>query len=119
MANLPTHLIARGLGQVATLQVSPDGPLFRGTISLDQAPQPVRRLFEQFEEYVNGQVFPLADEAEARIEALSLAARFSDGQECPVSDLQVYPSTGRVSFKAASLALNGLASSPGREEAPR
>lgn len=99
MTAQPTYLIDPSLTRIATLNVRLDGDLYHGTIILDAAPVHLKRLFEEFEENVEGQMFSLADEVETKIEALRLRAVFADGTEAPVEDLQVYPSTKRVSFK--------------------
>jgi len=50
---------------------------------------------------VNGQMFSFLDEVEAKVAALGLIAEFPDGTTAPVADLQVYPTAGEVSFRAA------------------
>jgi hypothetical protein len=82
-----TYLVDPSLARIATLNVRPEGDLYRGTINLDAAPAHLKRLFEEFEENVEGQMFSLADEVEAKIEALRLKVVFADGTEAPVEDL--------------------------------
>src|SRR5437870_1029764 len=84
---------------VATAQVAKRGDRFAGLIDLGPMPVSLRRQFEAYEEIVNGQVFSLLDEIEEQIGAFGLKAAFEDSSEAVVADLQVYPSTGRVSFK--------------------
>jgi hypothetical protein len=84
---------------VATGAVTARDGSFTGQIDLGPAPAPLRRLFEEYEEIVNGQMFSLLDEIEDRIAAVPLKVVFDEGQEAAVRDLQVYPTTGRVSFK--------------------
>lgn len=48
---------------------------------------------------VEGQVFSVADEIEDQIAKVQLKVAFANGSEAYVEDLQVYPSTNRVSFK--------------------
>ncbi len=63
-------------------------------------------VFDEFEEIVNGQMFSFLDEIEGKIAVLSLKAAFdSNGSEVSVEELQVYPSTGDVSFKLAVVAV--------------
>src|SRR5262245_36139771 len=92
-------LIDKNKSLIAVAQVSDEGAHFGGTIDLSATPAPVRALFEEFEELVNDQVLSLLDEIQAKIGTLSIKAVFDDGAEAAVKDLQVYPSTGDVSFK--------------------
>jgi len=110
MGERPLYLIEPASGKIATFDVTLADGLYRGTVSLEHTPPAIRRLFEQFEEAVNDQVFPVADEVEGRIEALGLRIGFGDGSESAAEDLQVYPGTRRVSFRARRHVLNGAAS---------
>ena len=74
------------------------GGRFDGRIDLAPAPAELRRLFEQFEEIVEGQMLSLLDGVEGRIAALNLSAVRAGGRAELVHDPQVYPSTGAVSF---------------------
>jgi hypothetical protein len=100
----PNYLIDASSARIGTLNTTWDNGVFRGTICLDAAPPQLKRLFEEFEENVEGQMFNLADEIEKKISSLKLRIVFANGQEAPVEDLQVFPSTGRVSFKVGQLA---------------
>jgi hypothetical protein len=62
-------------------------------------PVPLRRLFEEYEEIVNSQTFSLLDEVEEKIENLHLKVAFEDGYEAALADVQIYPSTNKVSFQ--------------------
>ena len=84
---------------LATAQVEDEGTHFGGTIDLGPTPPYLRALFDEFEEVVNGQMFVFLDEVMGRIGALPIRARFADGHEAPVIDLQVFPRSGDVSFK--------------------
>ena len=84
--------------KIAVLRVTPFGDGYRGTIDLATTPPGVRRLFERFEENVEGQLFTLADEVEAEIAALRLRVALPSGASAYVENLQVYPTTGKVSF---------------------
>jgi hypothetical protein len=46
-------------------------------------------------------MFSLLDAVESKIHALAVKAVFEDGSEALVKDLQIFPSTGDVSFKLA------------------
>jgi hypothetical protein len=84
---------------VAVLNVALIGDRYRGTICLDATPSELKHLFEEFEENVEGQMFTLADEIEEKIGEIPLKVVFPGGMEACVENLQVYPSTNRVSFK--------------------
>lgn len=88
----------------ATGVVVLEGDHFEGSIDLSLMPASMLRTFEEFEELVNGQVFSLLDGIEQRINDLAIKAAFDGGREAFVEDLQIYPSTGLTSFKAAPLA---------------
>lgn len=88
---------------VATARVTDEGVHYGGTIDLRGTPPSLRALFEEFEENVNGQMFTFVDEVEEKIGALRLKAVFDAGHEAYVKDLQVFPSTGGVSFKLAEV----------------
>ena len=66
MTTQPAHLVDQESNRIAVLHVEPAGELFRGTICLADTPPGIKRLFEEFEENVEGQMFPLADEVEER-----------------------------------------------------
>ena len=98
MNPLPAFLIDRNSVPIAALEVAPVGGHFEGSLTLGALPPEVRRAFDFFEEIVEGQTFSLLDEAEDAITALGLRAALADGTEADLADLQVYPSTGAVSF---------------------
>ena len=108
MTHQPTDLIDDTGARIATLEVSPVGDRYEGTAGLDRLPTALRTLFEEFEDVVEGQVFSLLDGIEDRIRATALRVLFADGLSSPVADLQIYPSTGAVSFKTG----RALAESP-------
>jgi len=86
---------------VATAQVLEEGAQYRGRIDLGLMPAPLKQTFADFEEIVNGQMFSLLDEIEEQIGAMGLKIRFSSGYEAKTADLQIYPSTNRISFQLA------------------
>jgi hypothetical protein len=88
---------------LANAQVADEGAYFGGTIDLRGTPAPLRALFKEFEEIVNGQMFVFLDEIQEKIGSLPIRAVFDDGAEVFVKDLQVFPSTGDVSFRLASV----------------
>src|SRR3954453_12477178 len=90
---------------VATADVADEGANYGGAIDLTSTPAGVRALFEEFEEIVNGQMFAFLDEVQERIAALRLKAVFDSGRAECIKDLQVFPSTGDVSFKLAEVAM--------------
>jgi hypothetical protein len=84
---------------VATAQVSQRGERFAGLIDLGPMPAPLREKFEAYEEIINGQMFSLLDEIEEQIGTALLRAVFEEGCESVLEELQIYPSTRRVTFK--------------------
>ncbi len=105
MTPLHVLLVDRSSARIAELDVTEVGDSYRGLIDLDSTPPLIRQLFERFEELVESQVFNVADEVEDKIAELALKAVFPNGKEAFVDDLQVYPSTRRVSFKAGHRSL--------------
>ena len=73
-----------------------------GRLDLRAMPPSLRQVFQEYEEIVNGQIFSLLDEMEERIHALALKVVLEGAGEATVEDLQLYPSTGLVSFKIPS-----------------
>ena len=92
-------LIDQGRQVVATAQVAEQDGTFAGRINLSSMPVSLRRLFEEYEEIVNTHTFSLLDEIEEKIETLHLKAVFEDGHEAALADVQIYPSTHKVSFQ--------------------
>ena len=88
---------------VATLRIAEDGDHYEGTVDLRSTPHSLRVLFDEFEEIVNGQMFSFLDEIQAKIGSLSIKVLFDDGFEDSVKDLQVFPSTGDVSFRLSNV----------------
>ena len=109
------QLIDAGGRLLAVARVIDEGRHFGGTIDLTATPADVLAIFEEFDELVNTQQFICADEIEARIDALAIRAVFEDGTAKPATDLQVFPSTGDVSFKVAEVAALNGAPSPARK----
>jgi hypothetical protein len=89
---------------VATALVEAKDGRFSGQIDLTPTPTSIRKLFEEYEEIVNGQMFSFLDGIEERIADLALKVVFVEGREGSVEDLQIYPNTGRVSFRVVQLA---------------
>jgi hypothetical protein len=84
---------------VATAQVSEQDGYFAGLIDLSPMPTMLQRQFEEYEEIVHSQTFSLLDEIEEKIGTILLKIVFDDGREVDPEDLQIYPSTKKVSFK--------------------
>jgi hypothetical protein len=93
-------LIDQSDAVLATAQVTEEGGHYGGTIDLRSTPADLRALFEEFEEIVNGQMFVFLDEIQERIGSFPIRAVFDDGLEVSVKDLQVFPGTNDLSFKA-------------------
>jgi len=84
---------------VAIAQVAEQGGQFTGQIDLSPMPGPLQRLFAEYEEIVSTQMFSLLDAVEEQIAMLHLTGVFEDGHEAVLTDVQIYPSTKKVSFQ--------------------
>jgi hypothetical protein len=102
------RLIDESRNTLATAQVVDEGEYYGGTIDLTSTPAGPRALFEEFEEVVNGQMFSLLDEIQAKISVLRIQAVFESGYRADVRDLQAFPTAGDVSFKVAELPAQGM-----------
>jgi hypothetical protein len=87
---------------LAVARVALEDDHYAGTIDLTCTPPALKALFAEFEEIVDGQMFSFLDEIQEKIEAVPITAVFDNGDEGAVSDLQVFPSAGEVSFKHAA-----------------
>ena len=96
-------LIDRSRSVLAVAHVADEGDHYGGTIDLLGTPANLRTLFDEFEEIVNGQMFSFLDEIQEKIASVSVKAVFENGREVEVKDLQVFPSTGDVSFRLAEV----------------
>src|SRR4051794_13572338 len=105
MTCLPVNLLDPHGRAIATAQVTEEGGRFWGRIDFGPMPTSLRKVFEEFEEIVNGQVLSLLDEIEAEVAALSLRAVFGDGREVLIEALHIYPATGDISFRVKEKAL--------------
>jgi hypothetical protein len=102
-------LIDQGRQAVATAQVTEQDGSFIGRIDLSPMPVSLRQLFEEYEEIVDTHAFSLLDEIEEKIKNLHLKVIFEDGYEAALIDVQIYPSTNKVSFQV----LKGIVFQPG------
>ena len=92
-------LIDQGRQVVATAQVVEQDGAFIGRIDLRLMSMPIRQLFEEYERIVTTHMFSLLDVIEERIETLQLRGVFENGHESTRIDVQIYPSTKKVSFQ--------------------
>jgi hypothetical protein len=92
-------LIDQGRQVVATAHVAEQNGQFTGRIELSPMPMLLQRLFTEYEEIVSTQIFSLLDVVEEQIATLHLAGVFEDGHEAALADVQIYPSTKKVSFQ--------------------
>ena len=97
------RLIDDGGRALACGEVSDQGEYYAGTIDVTCSPPKVRELFTEFETVVNGQEFSCLDEIQQRIDGLHAMVVFDDGDRAAVSDLQVFPTSGTVSFRLADV----------------
>ncbi len=95
----PMYLLDSTHGKIAQLIVADTGTQYEGAIDLGTTSPELKKLFEEYEEIVEGQMFSLLDAIEEKIVAFSFKVSFENGTEGDIEDLQVYPSTGAVSFK--------------------
>ena len=102
-------LMKQGQQVVATAQVAEQDGAFLGQIDLSLMPAPLQRLFEEYEEIVTTHMLSLLDAIEEQIEALHLKGVFENGYEATLTEVQIYPSTKKVSFQA----VKGVVSRPG------
>ena len=103
MKNHHIRLVDQFQTLLADAQVVDEGGCFGGTVHLETTPTSVRLLFEEFEEIVEGQMFVFLDEIQERIGSIGIKAIFDDGLEILVEDLQIFPSTGDLSFRLREL----------------
>jgi hypothetical protein len=101
---------------VATANVAEKEALFAGHVDLASMPARLLRLFEEFEQIVNEQVLSLLDKIEDKISSAGLQAVFPGGQEVSIRDLQIYPSTSRISFRQAGSSVDGKMNRSGMRE---
>jgi hypothetical protein len=99
MTVVAVKFIDRSRRVVAAGTVAECAGLFRGDIDLTSMPPSLRQTFAQYEEIVNNQTFSLLDEIEDQVHRIGIRVDFGAHTESAVEDLQVYPSTGRVSFR--------------------
>src|SRR5947209_1083116 len=100
MTQRPLYLTNASSAHLATLDVSMVGDRFEGTIDTGKLPEELRQLFADFEEVVEGQMFSLLDPIEERVQAAQLQLAWDGGGTTRVDDLQIFPSTGAISFRA-------------------
>ena len=99
MSDRPIQLVDLSDNKVADLDVRLVDGTYRGTINLDATPAEMKALFQEYEELVESQIFNLADKVEQKIAMTDLCSISASGLIQLVTELRVYPSTGRVSFK--------------------
>lgn len=107
MSTHTVRLVDATRALIAVATVADEGDHFAGTVDLSAAAPAVRAVFAEYEDIVNGQMFSFLDDVEAKVARLGLRAEFGTGPGVPVKDLQVYPTSGELSFKLAPVALRG------------
>jgi hypothetical protein len=103
MSTRTVKLIDQSRNVLAVARVAAEGDHYAGTIDLNCTPPALKALFTEFEEIVDGQMFSFLDEIQEKIGAVPITAVFDNGDEVHISDLQVFPSAGDVSFKGAAI----------------
>ena len=102
MSSQRVTIIDQSRQVVATAEVSEQGGYFAGRVDLSLMPAALQHQFEEYEEVVNQQMFSFLNELEDKIEGLLLKVVFANGNVAQLADVQIYPSTKRVSFKVAA-----------------
>ena len=87
----------------ATALVADRDGVYEGTVDLHDTSPELRSLFAEFEEIVNEQMFAFLDDVQFRMSSAISRAVFEDGCEAALQDLQVFPSTGDISFRLAGV----------------
>ena len=106
MTSQRVTLIAQGQQVVGTAQVAEQDGTFIGRIDLRLMPIPLQHLFEEYEEIVKTHMLSLLDAIEEQIEAFHLKGVFEDGHEATLTNVQIYPSTKKVSFQVVKSAIS-------------
>ena len=99
MSSQCVRLIDQARQVVATTQVAEQDGQFTGWIDLRSMPGALQQLFAAYEEIVSSQMFSLLDAVEEQIATLLLTGVFEGGHEAVLADVQIYPSTKKVSFQ--------------------
>jgi len=99
MSSQCVTLIDQARQVVATAQVAEQDGQFAGWLDLRPMPGALQQLFAEYEEIVSTQMFSLLDAVEEQIATLHLMGVFEDGHEAVLADVQIYPSTKKVSFQ--------------------
>jgi hypothetical protein len=102
MTHHSVTILDRNHDAVATATVERVGDRFSGDLDPRSLSEDLRRTFTEFEMFVNDQVFSRLDPIEERIESLALVARFADGSEATLSDIQIFHSARTISFRLAA-----------------
>jgi hypothetical protein len=107
MKYIKTQIVDQRGNIVAEGNVTDKGAYFGGKLDLANMPEETRKIFEEFEEIVSGQMLSFLDEIEDKIAGLSLKVILDPGQEIPVRDVQIFPSNGGFSFRLIESTVNG------------
>jgi hypothetical protein len=75
----------------------PGKPFCIGAITTDIASGFVG-VFQDYEVHVNNQCFSNVDELDSQLSSMELSIQVNENCRHEISDLQIYPSTGSVSF---------------------
>lgn len=95
-------LVDRSQRAIAKATIEERNGLFQGEVDLASMPLDVRQTFDEFEQIVNEAAFGCLDEMEQQITDLGIKAAFDDGSTAEVQDLQIWPSTGGISFRGGA-----------------
>jgi hypothetical protein len=75
----------------------PGKPFCLGTVTTDIASD-LLDFFQVYETHVSNQCFSNVDELDSQLSSMELSIQATENCRYKISDLQIYPSTGSVSF---------------------
>jgi hypothetical protein len=92
------QLLAR-MRRICVIDFAPEPgkPFCLGTVATDIASD-ILEFFQVYEAHVNNQCFSNVDELDSQLSSMDLSIQINENCRHKVSDLQIYPSTGSVSF---------------------
>jgi hypothetical protein len=93
---------------IATASVQDQEDRYVGTVTTEAMPGNLRSKFEEYEDLVTNQVFSLLDAIEEEIAATPFTAVFDNGSETAITDLQLYPKSGSITFKTTAAVVPAL-----------
>jgi hypothetical protein len=92
------QLLAR-MRRICVIDFAPEHgkPFCLGTVTTDIASD-LLDFFQVYETHVSNQCFSNVDELDSQLSSMELSIQATENCRYKISDLQIYPSTGSVSF---------------------